>query len=228
MPRSQFSRRPPNTQAIRRSLLMWAEGHLRDFPWRRPGTTLYGVLVAEILLKRTTARAVARAYCSFIDQFPNLDSLVLADYERLESVLRPLGLYRQRAKGLKEMAQFLVTEYEGLVPRDIDALSRIPQVGPYAARALVSFGHGFPAAVVDSNVVRVLSRLFRERLTPAETLEKYQEIADVLLDKANHQKFNWALLDLGSLVCRYDMPKCHECPLARYCEHAILVSQGHN
>ena len=116
------------------------------------------------------------------------------------------------------MANFIVDRYAGAIPADLDSLLEVPQIGEYAARAVMSFGHGIPAAVVDSNVIRVLGRLFSQTLGKRPTLVQLQELADVLLPDQGHQQFNWAVLDLGALVCRYDRPKCEICPLMAICD----------
>ena len=167
----------------------------------------YEVLVAEVLLKRTTARAAARVFPTFICQFPDIECVRQALLEQLEAALQPVGLYRQRAKGLKEMAEYLVVKHKGQVPRGLPDLVKVPHLGPYSARAILSFGHGIPAAIVDSNVQRVLGRLYRQRLGEAPSLSDTQVLADLVLDPEHHQAFNWALLDLGATVCRYDVPR---------------------
>lgn len=218
--RQAAGRRPRGTAAIQRALLSWATSNRRDFPWRAEGLSPYQVLVAEILLKRTTARAAARAYGPFVARFPDLESLCEASLSEVEEGLTAIGLYRQRARGLKEMARYLTEQWGGDVPLDLASLLRAPHVGPYAARAVLSFGHRRAAAVVDSNVLRVFGRLFRNRLGSAPPLADVQALADAVLPKDSHREFNWALLDLGATVCRYDRPRCGACPLERFCSHA--------
>ena len=205
--------------------MSWARGHARHFPWREPGVSVYKILVAEVLLKRTTAAAAARVFPSFIARFPDPESLRRAPTGEVEEALRPVGLYRQRAKGLKEMAEYLVGEHEGRVPDSLTELEKVPHLGPYSSRAVLSFGHGRPAAIVDSNVVRVLGRVYRRRLGKSPSLSATQALADLLLDAENHQAFNWALLDLGAKVCRYGTPLCGECPLAGSCDY-LSCQQG--
>ena len=117
------------------------------------------------------------------------------------------------------MAQYLVEQCDRQVPLDLSSLVRVPHVGPYAARAVLSFGHRHAAAVVDSNVQRVLGRLFRRRLGPAPKLVHVQDLADAILPNDAHREFNWAVLDLGGTVCRYDRPNCGVCPLVGSCEY---------
>ena len=217
---------PHNTPEVRRAILGWAAGHLREFPWRDADTSVYEVLIAEVLLKRTTARAAARAFTGFVVQFPDFESIGAALTEEIEEALTPVGLYRQRAKGLKEMAGYLMKEHSGQVPDNLPDLLRVPHVGPYSAGAVLSFGHGRPAAIVDSNVQRVLGRLYKRQLGEAPSLSATQALADLLLDPEAHQAFNWALLDLGATVCRYDIPRCQSCPLSSLCDYKRELGFG--
>ena len=169
-------------------------------------------------MKRPNAAAAARVFPSFIARFPDPESLRRAPTGEVEEALRPVGLYRQRAKGLKEMAEYLVGEHEGRVPDSRTELEKVPHLGPYSSRAVLSFGHGCPAAIVHSNVVRVLGRVYRRRLGKSPSLSPTQALADLLVDAEHHQTFNWALLDLGAMVCRYGTPLCGECPLAGFCD----------
>ena len=212
-------RQPHNTVKVRRALLAWAADHLREFPWRGTDTSVYEVLIAEVLLKRTTARAAARAFTNFVVQFPDLESIDKALTEELEEALTPVGLYRQRAKGLKQLSGYLIREYGGRVPDNLPGLLKVPHLGPYSAGAVLSFGYGRPAAIVDSNVQRVLGRLYKCQLGELPTLSATQALADVLLAPEAHQAFNWALLDLGATVCRYDIPRCQACPLSGECDY---------
>ena len=120
---------PCNTEHVRRVLSDWAVRHLRGFPWREDGTSVYEVLIAEVLLKRTTARAAARVFVDFTVRFPDLSSVVMAPLEGLEGVLGPVGLYRQRAKGLKEMARYLMNEHSGQIPGHTKRLTESPPLG---------------------------------------------------------------------------------------------------
>ena len=211
---------PPNTSEVRRALLGWAELHLRDYPWREDGVSVYQVLIAEVLLKRTTARAAARTYESFIARFPDLTSLSEAEVESIERALLQVGLYRQRAKGLKQMVDYLEREHDGQIPNDLASLERVPHLGPYSARAVLSFAHRQPAAIVDSNVMRVLGRLYRGRLGKSPTTADVQVLANAILPEESHRDFNLALLDLGATVCRYDTPRCNVCPLTKFCDYS--------
>ena len=143
------------------ALLSWAKSNLRDYPWRASGVSPYNILVAELLLKRTTATAAARAYTPFLEKYHSAQRLALATEKELSLALKPIGLSRQRAKAIHRLAQVLVQRFEG-VPNTFEQLCELPGVGDYAARAILSFGHSMPMAVVDGNVERVIRRAFQD------------------------------------------------------------------
>jgi len=204
--------------AIRSALLDWWPTAARPFPWRRPGRSAYEVLVAELLLKRTTSAAAARVYEDFLSRFPTIEALAGASLGELESALSTVGLQRQRAKAAKELASNVVGRWHGEIPGDMEQLLTIPHVGPYAAAAVRSFALGRPSAIVDSNAHRVISRLFRHFLPNAPSFKVVQRVASELLPADRHREFNLGLLDLEALLCAPQSPRCTECPLARSCD----------
>lgn len=211
--------------AFQKSIMGWAAQHSRDYPWRRSEVTPYGVLIAEALLKRTTATAVVRVYEDFVKRFPTLQSLVAASEGELIDALSTIGLQKQRARSFKAMARYLLAEEVGEIPADLDRLQRVPGLGHYSARALLSFAYGMPAAVLDANVERVLRRVFLNGFERRQKQSSLQALADVLLPAANHRKYNLGLLDLGGLVCKYVDPKCGECPLNPICNYSRHACQ---
>jgi len=206
--------------SINEAVLAWAAWATREYPWRHPGRSSYDVLIAELLLRRTTASAVAKVYDAFLRRFPSVQALHGAPDGDLEEMLSSLGLQRLRARGLKAMAAYLIENEGGQVPGTIDRLLRMPHVGSYTAAALLALAFERPTAMVDSNAERVLRRLFRFSLTERSTTRDLQLIATALLPREGYREFSLALLDLGALVCRYDRPRCDDCPLAIMCDHA--------
>ena len=123
-------------------------------------------------------------------------------------------------------AQYL-DEYEaGVVPSTLDRIRKVPGLGDYSGRAVLSFGYGVPIAVVDSNVARIFQRLFRSEIPQRPSPGLLQGIADFLLPESEHRTFNFGLLDIGALVCRYAVPKCHDCPLSEMCDFASGLGVG--
>ncbi len=204
------------------AVVSWEEEHGRDFPWRHDRTP-YRVLVAEVLLKRTTSTAAARKYAEFLERWPDPRALAAARLPDLVEFFRGIGLYNQRAKLAKEMAKVLVAEFGGEVPCDLGALLRVPGVGRYTADAVLSFGCGIPRAVVDSNVERVLRRAFG-----VEKKAELYQLAQLLVPTEKHDVYNYGMLDLGATVCSYRGPKCADCPVARLCmraSHEVFTEQ---
>ncbi len=198
------------------SLENWWQKYQRQYPWRRDGISPFDILIAEVLLKRTTAAAASRLYLSFLEQHPNPDAIRRADEASLQLALRPIGLSKQRARSLKEICEYLCRETKGVIPSSLDTLQAIPHIGPYSSRAILSFGYGIPAAVVDSNVSRIINRVFGVIKAKHKQM---QETADQLVPHSRHREFNWAMLDLGALVCRYVQPRCNWCPVKELCRH---------
>ena len=170
-------------------------------------------------MKRTTATAVNRVYDDFLFRFPRLQEIASASEEELVECLSGVGLQRQRARSLNRLAMWLLTTRDGDVPCDLASLLEVPGLGDYSAAAILSFGIGTPIAVLDANVERIITRVFRNSLPPRPSKALLNEVAQRLLPPDNHQKYNYGLLDLGRLVCRYADPKCGLCPLNSICDY---------
>jgi A/G-specific adenine glycosylase len=184
----------------------------------------YAVLLSEVLLKRTTSTAAASLYCEFLAAFPNMNALAQADASTLEQMLKRIGLQIQRTNALKDIARYVSEHFDGTIPQSREELEKIPHVGHYTAAALRSFGFGIPDAVVDSNVMRILQRLFAKGIGRRKlSFSAYSELAMILLPQ-EHQTHNFAMLDLGALVCRYDRPRCRICPLTRVCDTGVRLA----
>lgn len=202
---------------FRGAILKWASMNLREFPWRRDRTP-YKVLVAEIILRRTTSKAALKVYEGFLQKWPDIISLSKANPTELEEFLKAVGYHKQRAAILIEMAKYIMENYGGRIPAHKEDLLRIPHVGFYTASAILSLGYGVRAAMVDSNVQRILKRYFQKYLPERLSTKLIQEIADFLVPEENHEIYNLALLDLGALICRYNKPRCDRCPLQSTCD----------
>lgn len=208
------------TTQIRSCLLVWAETHFRCFPWREAPTP-YSVLVAETLLRRTTASAVSKLFNAFILQYPDIQKLAEADRDKLEKLLLKVGYNKQRARILIEIAQFAVNHYNCQIPGDKKMLLKIPHVGDYTANAIMSLGYGIPSAMVDSNVSRIIKRVFKSQLPEKVSLKTIQTVADMLAPQEGNQRYNLTLLDFGALICTYGIPKCTICPLNQICDYFL-------
>lgn len=209
--------------AVQRGILSWAVGHARYYPWREPGRSPYEILIAEVLLKRTTATAAARLYGDFLSRFPRVQDLPSASKAELEAILSSVGLQKQRARAFLEIGQHIVANEGGVVPKTPEGLLRVPHLGPYSAGAVLSFGYGLPAPVVDSNVARILTRLFLHSMPARPGQGVLWAAATALVPEQGHREYNLGMLDLGALVCRYVRPRCDECPLLAVCDSRTLA-----
>jgi A/G-specific adenine glycosylase len=205
---------------LRRRLLSWFARNCRSFPWREAGRTPYEVVVAEILLQRTTAAGVARTYAGFVECFPAWASLAHAPPEDLENALRPLGLWRQKALAFQRLAQSIEMN-GGVVPRTRKELERLPGIGPYTASAVLAIVYGQAEALLDVNMARLLGRfLGSSEGAEASPKRRLRTLALLLVRGKRPLEVNWAALDFGALVCRARRPLCPVCPLPDRCQYA--------
>ncbi len=208
------------------SILEWSKDNLRSFPWRE-NPTPYSVLVAEILLRRTTATAVSRIFPLFMETYPSLESLSKAAPTELESMLSTIGYQKKRAAILNTVAAYILKEFQ-TVPSTKEDLLQIPHVGHYTAGAILSIGYGIPSGMVDSNVERIFRRYFCNVVANTGRFSLLRKIADLLVPQKNHTNYNYALLDIGALICKYGRPRCEVCPLKRTCDHFTCNCPSNN
>jgi len=212
-------------QKIREHLLSWFRRNRRDYPWRRTRDP-YRILIAEIMLQRTKADQVRKVYEEFIEKFPDPASLNQADPEIIRSYFLKLGLI-WRSDLVSKLAEELVKRFDGKIPSSRDQLLSLPSIGDYMADAVLSFAYGKDVAVVDSNVCRVIRRVFGiEPHGEARRDRRFRTLAQRLIPPGKSREFNWAMIDLASLICTPKKPKCWSCPLNPICSYASMRSQN--
>lgn len=196
----------------------WFRCHGRALPWRaRPSP--YGILLAEVLLRQTRAEMVARVWPSLVEQFSDPVALANAELSTVRSLVARLGLGNQRAQALLDIARAIVTIHGGQIPATLGELSALPHVGMYISHAVLCFGYGRRVPIVDTNVMRVLARIFG--LQPPKDIRRAKEVwalATALLP-ANHVEHNYGLLDFAASICKSRGPLCSECALSKVCIH---------
>ena len=202
-------------------LTRWGSRHFRSFPWRIKRDP-YSVLISEILLRRTTSSAVMRIYQEFLLKYPNVQELANADCRKLERFLAGIGFQKQRARMLIEIGDFIIKAYDGNIPDSREQLLRIPYVGDYTASAISTFAYDVPATMVDSNIERIMKRVFMNHFHERSSFKVIQGIAGILSPDKKNRVYNYALLDLGALVCSYRTTKCEICPLKMLCDNCLL------
>ena len=202
-------------------LLGWFATHERSFPWRVSGALeRWQLLAVEVLLQQTAASRVAVVLPGFFELFPSLSALAMAPETEVADTLRPLGLHRQRARLLIKLAGALV-DRGGEPPSNREELLTLPAVGPYVAEAYRIATIGATEPAVDTNVVRILARIYDLRTIPDGRRDPaIRRIAARLTKMAPEPHLlHFAFIDLGALVCRPRHPLCGSCPLHPVCSH---------
>lgn len=206
---------------IQKRILKWARTNLRTFSWRHE-VSPYRILVAEVLLKRTTSTQVEKSFQKFIEKYPNINTLARARDTELRKILTPLGYYKKRAQIFIEIANYIAKEHHGEIPKTKEELLKIPHIGDYTANAILSLAYDVPSAMVDCNIIRIETRAFLKHLPQKHSQRTIQKVADLLSPVKDNQCHNYALLDLGALVCRSGIPRCKECPIKEFCDYYLL------
>ncbi len=170
------------------------------------------------MLQQTQVATVIPFYQKFLKRFPNPASLARAKEEVVLSHWAGLGYYR-RAKLLHHGVQKVQKEFNGDLPHHPEELQKIPGIGRYTAGAIASMAFQYPAPLVDGNVIRVYSRVFRIQGHAKESVlqKKIWEIAQQLVDPKKPGDFNQALMELGATTCRTFVPACERCPVSKLC-----------
>ena len=205
----------PRRESVRRRLLEWYGKSRRDLPWRRSDDP-YRIWLSETMLQQTRVETVVPYYRRFLERFPDLRSLALADEQEVLKQWEGLGYY-SRARNLKRAAEMVLRDHGGRVPSDPEALGSLPGIGRYTSGAIRSIAFKQPAPVVDGNVKRVLARLLAE---PGLSETRLWELAGQLVEGEHPDLLNQALMELGATVCVPRNPLCPTCPLRRGCAGA--------
>jgi A/G-specific adenine glycosylase len=205
------------SQFFAEDLLQWYRNNKRDLPWRRTGDP-YKIWVSEIMLQQTRVDTVIPYYERFLDAFPSVNHLADADRQRVLKLWEGLGYY-SRGRNLHDAAKTVVEEFGGEVPGRYDEIRKLKGIGPYTAAAILSIAFGKQHAVVDGNVIRVLTRYFgiEEDVRLQGTKNRVQELADELIPENNPGDFNQAVMELGATVCTPSNPICQSCPVSSGC-----------
>ena len=206
------------TECFSRELITWSKcaGNRRQFAWRETSEP-YRILVAELLLRRTNARAVESVYKDLLLRYPSLKRLAFATEADLSELLFSLGL-NWRTRNIAELARAVKSGTVKVIPGDLVQLKQLPGVGDYVARAILINAFHARITAIDNNVVRVLCRYFGIRQTDSlRRNAEFQYFGDTLIGEHDPRDFNYALLDLAAGVCTPRTPKCNICPLRKTC-----------
>jgi A/G-specific adenine glycosylase len=199
------------TKQFHKILLNWKKKNPIIFPWRLTQDP-YKILVAELFLHRTQVIQAERVYVVFIDRFPTLEDYASSSKDEIMKILYPLGL-RWRLQGFIDALTMLWEKYKD-IPDDIESLLAIPGIGPYISGATICFSQNKALALIDTNTVRVIGRLFGLNLDGEARRRKDMKIAiENTCHKTKPREYYYALIDFAHKICRANNPICINCPL---------------
>ena len=204
-----------NTHPFASTLLRWFEANGRDLPWRHTRDP-YAIWLSEVILQQTRIQQGEAYWQRFMQRWPTVEALSAATEDEVLREWQGLGYY-SRARNLHHAARQVVAM--GGFPRTLDGIRSLKGVGDYTAAAIASIAYGWPVAVVDGNVYRVLSRYFGIT-TPIDTTagkREFTTLAQSLLPEGQSALFNQAMMDFGAIQCTPRSPQCATCPLTDSC-----------
>jgi A/G-specific adenine glycosylase len=213
-------------KAFQAGLLRWFQRNGRDLPWRRTRDP-YEILVSEVMLQQTQVERVREYFERFIREYPTVQDLAAARPARVRESWDGLGYYA-RARNLHAAARKITRQEGGRFPRRLEDVLALPGVGRYTAGAVISFAFGEPAPILDTNVRRVLSRIFVRRPTgsPAREERRLWALAEAVIPPGEAWAMNQALMDFGATVCTARNPRCSACPIRKMCAYFSRVTSG--
>jgi len=208
---------PAARQWFRRRLLAWYRANGRSLPWRETRDP-YRILVSEIMLQQTQVDRVLPKYQEWLERYPSFEALAMAAEAEAVETWRPLG-YNVRPRRLHAIARESVARFGGTLPGDEETLRSFKGIGAYTAGAVMSFAFGRRAAILDTNVARVLFRIFVARGNPrSHAMQKHLwTISRTVLPRRHVFDFNQALMDFGATLCTARKPQCLLCPMTSRC-----------
>ncbi len=217
---------PPERRRFRTRLLTWYRRYGRDLPWRKTDDP-YHILVSEIMLQQTQVDRVLPKYHEWLGKYPSMEVLAAAPEKDVTKTWYPLG-YNIRPKRLQSIARESVEKYGGQLPSDEETLLSFKGIGAYTAGAIRSFAFRERAAILDTNVARVLFRIFVAKGDPKSHAMKQHlwTISETVMPMRHVFDFNQALMDFGAMLCVARNPKCPVCPMAKSCRSYPFTPGG--
>ena len=198
-------------------LLDWYHQHKRNLPWRNTDDP-YKIWISEIMLQQTRVDTAIPYYHRFLETFPTVFDLAEADQQQVLKCWEGLGYY-SRARNLHQAAITVVKDFGGELPSTYKEITSLKGIGPYTAAAILSIAYQKKYAVVDGNVIRVITRFFGipDDIRSSVVKNQVQEHVDDLISNKNPGDFNQAVMELGATVCTPSNPDCGNCPLSVRC-----------
>ena len=194
-----------------KKLILWYLEHKRELPWRTTNEP-YFIWLSEIILQQTRVAQGLPYYKAFISEFPTIKDLANAPEEKVLKLWQGLGYY-SRARNLHFTSKYISEELNGVFPVNYKDLLKLKGVGDYTASAIASICFNEPAAVVDGNVYRVLSRYFGivTPINSTQGIKEFKALAQELLDISQPGIYNQAIMEFGARYCKPQNPDCISC-----------------
>lgn len=215
----------PTHASVQTAVLAWYQRQGRDLPWRRT-TDPYAVLVAEFMLQQTQVERVIPKYQAFLELYPSLAALAAAPTADVIRAWAGLG-YNRRAVNLQGVARQVLAEHAGVIPTEPAVLEGLQGIGRYTAGAVACFGYRRDVAFLDTNIRRLLHRVYYgpEVPEPRAGERVLWELAAAALPAGQGYPWNQGLMDLGAMICTAQRPLCPACPLVDHCCAAPVFLQ---
>lgn len=205
----------PAKRRFQQRLLKWYKKHGRELPWRNTSNP-YHILVSEVMLQQTQVDRVIPKYREFLDRYPSFEDLAEAPVKDVKKTWYPLG-YNIRPERLHSIARETVERYGGELPRAADELLSFKGIGRYTAGAIRSFAFNEDAPILDTNVIRVLHRVFVAKGDPKTQKALLWDMSEALIPQGKGYDFNQAIMDFGATCCTARNPACGRCPMKSLC-----------
>ena len=198
-------------------ILEWYGKNKRSLPWRNSKNP-YKIWLSEIILQQTKVAQGLPFYNKFILAFPTINDLANATENEVLNLWQGLGYY-SRARNMHFTAKEIAERYNGIFPNDYKTILKLKGIGTYTAAAISSFAFNLPFAVVDGNVIRLLSRYFGipTAFDSSKGKKEFQLLAQKLLIKKTAAEYNQGIMEFGALQCVPKSPNCSVCPLQNSC-----------
>ncbi len=210
---------------FRSGLLNWFSEYGRDLPWRKTRDP-YQILVSEIMLQQTQVDRVIEYWTLFLKEIPDFQTLAAAPEDQLLRLWEGLGYYN-RVRNLQKTAIMIINDHHGVFPRSKEEILSLPGIGEYTAGAVMSFSLGIRAPIVDTNVDRVISRIFLhpiKKVKESELNKILWLLSESLLPEKEFWAFNQGIMDFGAIQCVPEKPKCNSCPFRPFCQYYLTRS----
>ena len=208
-----------NNQNIPKKILHWYDNNKRILPWRKHVSKKqkqYFTLVSEFMLQQTQVKTVIPYFENFITKIPDLNQLAKVNDRKLMKCWEGLGYY-SRARNLKKTAKKIISEFNGILPNNIDDLKRLPGIGEYTSAAILAISFNKPIIPMDGNVERVLKRIFYLKKEKEITKENLNKKKIFFGSSGRPSDYAQAIMEIGALICKPSNPQCFKCPISSNC-----------